>query len=63
MVSFTLRPLYPRGENPQYSLDKRLGASPSLSGPYEEQKNILSLPRIVHPEAQLLYQLRYLYFP
>jgi hypothetical protein len=40
MVSFTPRPLYPRGKSPRYPLDRRLGGPQSQSGRYEEVKII-----------------------
>jgi hypothetical protein len=38
VVSFTLRPLYPRGESPRYPLDRRPGGRQSWSGQRGEQK-------------------------
>jgi hypothetical protein len=32
VVSFTIRPLYPRGNNPLYPLDRRLGEPQNWSG-------------------------------
>jgi hypothetical protein len=39
VVSFTRRPLYPRGKSPRYSLDRRLGGPQSRSERYGEEKN------------------------
>jgi hypothetical protein len=38
VVSFTPRPLYPRGKNPRYPLDRRLGWPQSRSGRYGNEK-------------------------
>jgi hypothetical protein len=38
VVSFTPRPLYPRGKSPRYQLDRRLGEPQSHSGRSEEEK-------------------------
>jgi hypothetical protein len=38
MVSFTLRPLYPRGKRPRYPFDMRLGGPQSWSGWCGEEK-------------------------
>jgi hypothetical protein len=38
VVSFTTRPLYPWGKNPQYQLDRRLGGPQSRSGRRGEEK-------------------------
>jgi hypothetical protein len=38
VVSFTLRPLYPRGKSPRYALDRRLGGLQNLSGLHGEDK-------------------------
>jgi hypothetical protein len=38
--------LYPRGNNPQYPLDRRLGGPQSRSGQRTEEKNPLTLPGI-----------------
>jgi hypothetical protein len=46
VVSFTLRPLYPRHISSPYALDRRLGRPQSLSGSYGEEKNLLPLPEI-----------------
>jgi hypothetical protein len=37
-VSFTPRPLYPRGKTPRYPLDRKLGGPQSLSGRFGEEK-------------------------
>jgi hypothetical protein len=42
VVSFTLRPLYPWGNRPRYTLDRRLGGPQSRSGRYGEYKNLIS---------------------
>jgi hypothetical protein len=39
VVSFMLRPLYPQGKSPRYSLDRRLGGHQSRSGRSSEEKN------------------------
>jgi hypothetical protein len=38
VVSFTPRPLYPRGKSPRYPLDRRLGGPQSRSGRRGEEK-------------------------
>jgi hypothetical protein len=38
VVSFTPLPLYPRGKNPRYLLDRRLGGPQSRSGRHGEEK-------------------------
>jgi hypothetical protein len=38
VVSFTPRPLYPRGKGPLYPLDRRLGGPQSRSGRHGEEK-------------------------
>jgi hypothetical protein len=37
VVSFTPRPIYPRGKSPRYPLDRRLGGPQSWSGRCEEK--------------------------
>lgn len=63
IVSFTSRPLYYRGNNPCYRLNRRLNVSKRLSGRLGEEINLLPLPeiesRIVQPVALTLYLLRY----
>jgi hypothetical protein len=53
MVSFTLRPLYPRGRSSRYPLDRRLDGLQSRSGKYGEVKIFspsgLELRPIVRP--------------
>jgi hypothetical protein len=39
LVSFSPRPLYPRGNWTRYPLDRRLGGPQSRSGHYGEEKN------------------------
>jgi hypothetical protein len=39
VVSFKIRPLYPQGRSPYYTLDRRLGGSQSRSGRGVEEKN------------------------
>jgi hypothetical protein len=46
VVSFTYRPLYPRGKNPRCPLDRRLGGPQSRSGLWGEEKNLLPLSEI-----------------
>jgi hypothetical protein len=46
VVSFMLRPLYRRGKNPRYPLDRKLGVVQSRSGRCGVQKNLLPLPEI-----------------
>jgi hypothetical protein len=54
MVTFTLRPLYPRGKNARYPLDRRLGGPQNRSGRRGEE-NILgdssSDPTVSQPAA------------
>jgi hypothetical protein len=64
VVSFTPRPLYPRGENPRYPLDRRLGGPQGRSGRHGEVKIIVptgtrirSLGRLAC--SQSLYRLHY----
>jgi hypothetical protein len=38
VVSFTHRPLYPRGKGPQYSLDRRVGGPQFWSERFGEEK-------------------------
>jgi hypothetical protein len=56
MVSLTLRPLYPQGKNPRYSLVWRLGGPQNLSGCGVEKKNSQPLPglepRLIQSVAQ-----------
>jgi hypothetical protein len=44
VVSFTTLPLYPRGNSPRYSFDRRLGGLKSQSGCWREEKNLLPIP-------------------
>jgi hypothetical protein len=46
VVSFTPRPLYPRGKNPRYPSDRTLGGPQNRSGRRGEKKNLVHLPRI-----------------
>jgi hypothetical protein len=46
VISFTLRPLYPRGNISWYQLDRSLGGLQSRSGHCGAEKNLLSLPGI-----------------
>jgi hypothetical protein len=48
MVSFMLRPLYPRGKSPWNQLDRRSGRLQRRTGSCELEKNLLPLPRIEH---------------
>jgi hypothetical protein len=52
VVSFTLRPLYPRENSPQYPLDRRLGVPQSLSFRGGEYKNSQSPPGIEPPNPE-----------
>jgi hypothetical protein len=45
-VSFTLRPLYTRGKNNQYPLDRKKGRSQNQYGRCRERKNLLLLSGI-----------------
>jgi hypothetical protein len=54
VVRFTDRPLYPKGKEPPYPLDRRLGGHQSRSGPCGVQKNHLSLPGIEHRHVQFV---------
>jgi hypothetical protein len=40
VVSFTLRPLYPRGKLPRYPIGRRPDGPQSRSGRYEEVRNL-----------------------
>jgi hypothetical protein len=55
VVSFTPRPLYSKGKNPRYPLDRRLGGPQSRSGCGGVVKNFQPLPGleppIIHPVA------------
>jgi hypothetical protein len=42
VVSFTLRPLYPRGKKSRYQLDRSLGGRQGLSGRGVEEKQVPS---------------------
>jgi hypothetical protein len=46
VVSFTLRPLYTRGNGPQHPLDRGLGGPQSRSGRSGGEKSFLPLPGI-----------------
>jgi hypothetical protein len=56
VVSFTPRPLYPKGKSPWYPLDRRKGGPQSESGRGGEEKNSQPLsglePPIIQPVAQ-----------
>jgi hypothetical protein len=56
VVSFTPRPLYPQGNNPWYSLDRRLGGLQSRSGRGGEEKNSQLLPGLEPPIVQPVTQ-------
>jgi len=45
-VSYTTRPLYPRGKSPRHPLDRRLGGPQRRSGRGGEEENSLPLPGI-----------------
>jgi hypothetical protein len=55
VVSFTPRPLYPRGNSPAYPLDRRLGGPQSRCGRGEE-KNSQPLLGLEPPIIQLVAQ-------
>jgi hypothetical protein len=44
VVSFAPLQIYPRGNSPQYPLDRRVGGFQSRSGLCGEDKNVLPLP-------------------
>jgi hypothetical protein len=50
VVSFTSRPLYPKGKSPRHPLDRRLGGPQSQSGHGVEKKNSQSPPRESNPD-------------
>jgi hypothetical protein len=64
VVSFTPRPLYPRGKRPRYPFDRRLGGLQSRSGRCGGKK-FLTLPGLEFrplgrpARSQSLYRLRY----
>jgi hypothetical protein len=55
VVSFTPRPLYPRGKSPRYPLDRRLGGPQGRSGRCGENscphRDLSSDPSVVQPVA------------
>jgi hypothetical protein len=55
VVSFTLRPLYPRGKSPKYILDSRLGGPQNQSEQHGENSypywNSNSDPSVIQPAA------------
>jgi hypothetical protein len=63
--ALTPRPLYPRGKNPRYALDRRLGGPQSRSGRREEEKILdptgtrNSDPSVFQSVSQSLSRLRY----
>jgi hypothetical protein len=64
VVSFTHRPLYPRGKSPRDPLNMRLGGSQCRSGRRGEEKILyptgIRTPTLGHPvRSQYVYQLRY----
>jgi hypothetical protein len=69
VVSFTTRPLYAQGKNPQYPLDRRLGGSQSRSKQGVEEKNPHPPPEIEPSSSDRLtrswslYWLSYLQHP
>jgi len=56
VVSFTPRPLYPKGKSPWYPLDKRLGGPQSRPGSGGEEKYSQSLPELEPPTIQPVAQ-------
>jgi hypothetical protein len=58
-VSFTPRPLYPRGKSFRYPLDRRLDGPQSRSGRLEEEKildtagTLIPTPSVVQPVGSL----------
>jgi hypothetical protein len=52
VVSFTPRPLYPRGKSSWYTLDRRLGGSRTRSGRGRKEKNSQPLPELEPPIIQ-----------
>jgi hypothetical protein len=56
VVSFTIRPFYPQGNSPWYSLNRRLGRPQSRSGRSGEEKNSQLLPRLEPPIIQPVAQ-------
>jgi hypothetical protein len=68
VVSFTPRPLYPRGKSPQYPLDVRLCGPQSQSGRRGEEKILDPTGTKTRPlgrpaRSQSLYRLRYPSYP
>jgi hypothetical protein len=64
VVSFTPRPLYLLGKNPQYPLGRKLGGSQSWSGRSGERKFLTLTGLEIRPfgrpaRSQSLYRLRY----
>jgi hypothetical protein len=64
VVSFTPRPLYPRGKSPRYPFERRLGGPQSQPGWRDEEKILdptgLELWPLGRPaRSQSLYRLRY----
>jgi hypothetical protein len=67
LVSFTLRPLYTRGNSPRCPLDRRLSRHQSRSGRRGEEKFLILLGLELRPvgrptRSQSLYRLRYHHF-
>jgi len=56
VVSFTPRPLYPRGKSPWYPLDRRICGPQSRSGRDGEEKNSQPLPGLKSPIIQPVAQ-------
>jgi hypothetical protein len=69
VVSFTPRPLYPRGKSPRYPSDRRLGGPQSRSGRYGEDKNFATAgnrtpaiqPVTIPTELCWLYMILHIY--
>jgi hypothetical protein len=60
VVSFTLRPLYPRRKNPRYLLDRRLCAPQAGLDAVKRREELLSPPKIEpRPSNPSLYRLNY----
>jgi hypothetical protein len=56
VVSFTPRPLYPKGKGPWYKLDRRPYGPRSQSGRGGEEKNSQPLPGLEQPIIQSVAQ-------
>jgi len=61
VVSFTPRPLYSRGKNTRYALDRTLGGPHSRSGRDGEEKNSQPLPGL-EPHTNKIFTVLEKYF-